>query len=362
MQEKRREFFQNVSLRLSNEIKNYGITQEALRQKCRKEGIIISQTDISRIINYHKNVDKNGAKDLSTSALNLINVAYICKVLNIDINRVLFGDETSLDSSVIVSDIFSENKGVFSTHVTDKAFKGYIGRYYCYFLSTISVEKSPIHAVMNIEKDNFSNECKVTFSIYANKSGIKGRIAKEYKGRMIISTLQDACYCIVYNPEYGEIGMINFYHRFFLTSEVLQCRVAAALTTSAGDRRRPTVHRLLLCRRELSDSELNLITPQLFLNSGEVIFPKSSIESIINNNEIESDLIKLILKQEPTYEYYRIHEDTIMNFESIPIEKRFDILCVLRKYSVSLKNSKIGTKVDELVFNKLFPPESRDEA
>lgn len=359
MTKNRKEFFKKISLRLSNAIESYGISQEALCQECRKNGIIISQTDISRIVNYHRHIDENNTTSFSTSSLSLINVAYICKVLNIDINKLLFGDESHFDSFRMISDIFSSNSSVFATNVTDKAFKGYIGKYHCYYLPTISIEKKPIHAILNIEKDSISDECNVTLSIYTNKSGSKQENVKEYKGRMIISTLQDACYCIVCNPEYGEIGMINFFHRYFLTSEVLQCRIAAALTTSAGDRRRPTVHRMLLCRREINDSELNLIIPQLLLNSNEIIFPKSAIESILKNNEAEAGHITLILDQEPTHEYYRIHEDTIMNLEDIPIESRFDILCALRNHSVNLKNSKIGTKADELVYNRLFPPESK---
>lgn len=70
----------------------------------------------------------------------------------------------------------------------------------------------------------------------------------------------------MYNERMGEICNLAFRHRAFFVKEV-QCRLGLVLTVSAGEVKRPAVHRIFLSRYPISEDILSKISPILKLDS-----------------------------------------------------------------------------------------------
>jgi hypothetical protein len=178
----------------------------------------------------------------------------------------------------------------------------------------------------------------------------KQTIKKEYNGRLIISKPQTSCYCILSNPRIGEVCMLSFYHRYFFTSE-LHFRLANVLTTSAGDNRRPTIHRMLLSRTSLSEDVKNMVKAGLLLNNSEIIIREDSLDEI--KKELPPALIKLLDRGDiQKTQFYCIPEAKIDSI-NIPREAKAKAILNLRSISIAERNNRIGHKADDVMYDYL---------
>src|SRR5699024_7379219 len=94
----------------------------------------------------------------------------------------------------------------------------------------------------------------------------------------------NAIYCSVMSKEIGEICYLIFSYIPILY-EKLECRIGAVLTSSAGENRLPTMQRILISRRELTDETLYFLEGQLLLNASEILLSKNAFNAMLKDEE-----------------------------------------------------------------------------
>jgi len=336
-------FYKIISDRLQKFIDEKKYTQNDIIYNIKKEyGIEITQSALSKILNYQKNYN-----------IKLINIVYICKYLKIDFEKLFDIKNDVINDFVSIggSDTDFHQNDILITDPSNVAFKGYMKEFVCYFNSTISDEVELIKAKLKfISKDG---QCNAIFTIYtkAYVNGDINEIEKVYSGQMLISLSQSVCYCILKRIETGEFCMMNFRHRFFSDSD-LYCRLAVALTTSAGDDRRPTIHRIAICQNEYDNDEkkMSIIKSQLLLNESDIYISESRLEEI---TDMLNEKILNAINDCKKNSYYKINENIIHDAEALTEEEKYEAIQILRNNSAATKYNKIGAKADTAFFKML---------
>lgn len=244
---------------------------------------------------------------------------------------------------------------------TDRpAFKGYIGnQYYIYFYSTIKSEKKMIHGELSFQKSE-ENRCKISLQLDTGKKDVSGnKVTKKYTGEMIISIPLSACYCILTSREIGEMCFISFHHMFLFNQNML-CRVGTALTTSSGENRRPTIHRMVISKYpfDLEDdsNDLHFLRGQLKLNNSKIIIKTKEFENLVQmvqeNTDVDNNIIKFFnnFRELASCEEYFIIDESKLLDSNIPVITKVNGISLLREASIADKYSKISTKTDEFLF------------
>lgn len=145
--------------------------------------------------------------------------------------------------------------------------------------------------------------------------------------------------------------------------------VALVLTTSAGSQKRPTMHRMLFCRKELSSKQKSDIHALLKLNTDKISISESRL------NELEAEVKTKLgrLRRESSREkmraildciehikenadrevYYKIDESIIYDsgMFSDDVKTRSLIVSALREYSGALFYNKVSNTVEEICKN-----------
>lgn len=287
--------------------------------------------------------------------MSIAHVAKFCKAFDVDPSEVVtFHDGKSYKTP---NDEYDKD----STLIRDPshlAFKGYIGKYNFYFKSTISTEEEMIHGKLEFFPSKDNKSCIADLLLYTGKTKDGNKVTKHYTGKLAISLSMSSCYCTLVSEEIGEMCFLVFDH-MFLFNEDLVCRVACALTTSSGGNRRPTMHRLLICKDELNISnkqseDYKFLSGHLKLNSSEIIISESNL-SAIENDEKRTDLMHIIKKIEKNAEtetFYKIDEAFIRKAQ-YDLHTMIDVISILRENSIDCFNNKISCKSDEYVYNYL---------
>lgn len=319
---------------------------EYIRQKISQESISaitgIPQSTISKIFS-------------GEAKMTLNNFFKICNALHVNPEEIVSRNANKTQGTF---DQKYNNDGVLISDPSHLAFNGYVGKYNLYFKSTISTEEEILHGVLEFLPSKDNKSCNVDLLLYTGKTKDGNKVTKHYTGNMTISLSMSSCYCTLISEEIGEMCFLVFNH-MFLFNEDLVCRMACALTTSSGGNRRPTMHRLLICKDELniSDSQsedFKFLSGHLRLNSSDIIISESQL-SAIENDEKRSDIIETIkkIKENGKKEtFYKIDEASIRSAQ-YGTDKMIDIISTLREYSIACFNNKISSKSDEYVYNYL---------
>lgn len=197
-----------------------GISQAELVRLCTEKGYQITQGSVSRVLTKKKK-------------MSLEECRAFCDVLNISADMFLFSDTRttmSEDSFFLLSDREMSSA------------KGILGDYDLFFASTAQEEKNRI--IDGELKLYYGKSC-----IHANIDiHIKNSAPKKYKGYLWIGSQAPVAYIIVKKQGRGEISVVAFRYRKF-EAVPMKCRTALCLTTSAGEKKEPVVHRIALIRR-----------------------------------------------------------------------------------------------------------------
>lgn len=234
------------------------------------------------------------------------------------------------------------------------AFRGYLGKYYTYFTPTHSSDSDVLKGTLTFTGSE--NMTLAHFELETSQKKEDGSpVYKTYDGVLICSKAVSTCYCILSSVEIGEMGFIMFRH-FQLNNQEMECRVATAMTTSAGsDDRNPVVHRMLLSKEELHDEDVLGVMPLLLLNSAEITISKESWDEIADSNTEFSEASKLLrigyeLKE---LHCYQIRENTIRTIfkDSPQLENMSSIpfIVAARSKSISYRYNKVSRKSDTTV-------------
>lgn len=290
--------------------------------------------------------------------ISLIHIAKFCKALKIEPEELL-ADNSSKSSTCVDEE---QSNDILLSNPTHMAFRGYMGEYNVYFNSTISSEDKILRGKMEFTSSENKEECLVKMELYTGK--VKGgkEITKHYEGKLIISLSMSACYCILTAKDIGEMCFLVFNH-IFLCNEDLACRLACAITVSAGGNKRPTMHRILLCRDKLdvsnSDTEdYKFLRGHLILNSSEIILSRTSFlkmkesEEVLKTSPEMIELLNYFTSQSEDDTFYKIDE-SIIRSAPYPMETKLGMITMLREYSIEKKYNKISSKADEYVYSYL---------
>lgn len=348
-------FYSAVSARIREAFERSGKSQRQIAAEIGKLGLPINQGSISKLMDYKA---EDGNKRAPT--LSMIHVVYFCKVLGLDVADVMDIAGNPLEEHDVLSPGPGHNEKA-QTFVFDPSQQEYFGYllqepFYCYFYPTISSEHSILRGRLRFFENAPRRRCDASLELEVEQQlDENGQpITKKYTGTMVVSIPQRSCYCILYNLDYGEICMLNFHHRYFLTRHSLQCRLACAITTSAGENRRPTVHRMLITKNELSEEDLKILKPQLRLNTKRIVVPKEAVDALIKDGELQEKVSKLFgegnqIEPKP---YYAFDESQIQSQE-IEVMDRIRAISRLREFSEAPCYNKSSSKADDLIFKYL---------
>ena len=314
-----------VSGKIKEIIKSKKLTQTKVVELCENAGVPVSQGTISNIT--------RGAKEIKLSSL-----ISLCKGLNINIIDILSDDDT-------------ENKTVLK--YDDKMYKGYTGTYHTYFFPTISNKEELLHGILDINEPNENGKCEADLKLYTGEKKKDGErdeeIIKYYTGEFAISGPMQSAYCLLNNSQTDEQCCFIFHHFYILNNE-LKCRVAAAVTTSAGGNRRPTIHRIYISRDKLSVEGEKYIRGQLRLNESEILINKNAYAELLATEEIPQEFTTVFKKEAKVESYYNVVEARLSNC-GLKKEEFARVISLLRDYSVAPKYNKVSMKTDEFVFD-----------
>lgn len=237
------------------------------------------------------------------------------------------------------------------------AFNGYTNNtFYIYLFSTITTESFLLEGRICFDSKN-SSFCKADMTLDTGKVNAEGKpTEKHYSGELIISLTMGACYCILTNPEIGEICFLNFRH-MFIFNQNLECRVGTISSTSSGGNRLPVVQRILISRKPLhvsgkDQSDLEFVQGQLRLNNSMVLISRNDLDELIEKYKSDQNLsgfFKKFAEISEKKEYNVLDESCLQN---IPVSSSVKTkgLSLLRNMSTALRYNKVSTKTDEYVF------------
>ena len=331
-------YYKLVAQRINNAMQRKEISQSLLLKKCAENGYSMSQSTLSKILQ-------------GTTSISLVNAVQICRVLNEDI-----GDMLSMDDHDMVYDGSIEPDA--PSHLVYRgdhpAFRAYLGKYHCYFFSTISNEDRILHGTLELKKTESGNRCTAFMALETGKKDEEGEpIQKKYEGNLVISTSMNAAYCTLMSKKIGEICYFIFRYSQ-INYEKLMCRLAIAITVSAGDNRLPTAHRMLISRKKLENILDDYLSGQLHLNGSDILLEPENVKIMREDPNMpqwfKDNFDKFI--SETAIQYYRAQE-LIVRASHAPKKDKDAFICLLRKYSSAPKYTKIGTKADEFVYRLL---------
>lgn len=346
-------YYIEVARRLKQVLNDNGLTESDVVRRCKDNGFKISQAAVSKILSLKRNPNYS---------ITLINCVQICKALNVPVEAILdhTREGTSLFDAVKIAQGGSTKRLPLVYNTDEDEFKGYAGLYHTYFFPTISAEEGLLHGWLTFEPSSSGEYCAAHFKLNTGKKNIGQKngddttIYKLYEGELVISVRMNACYCYLTNHDIGEICFLIFHH-MYLNNEELSCRLATAATVSAGDNRRPTMHRILLSRRELSKEELSVVKSQLLMNTTDILISARCYDELCTQELLPMEMRppSPFVNMLPKEEYYSISEAHIRALH-ISREEKVKALCALRGKSTSPKYNKIGSKCDELIFEYLY--------
>ena len=331
-------------------MKTKGISQKSLAIESG-----LSQSTISKLLH-------------GDSKASLVHIVQICHSLKIDPIEI-FSSGFVVPNNTLQAD---GNNGVYTQPAQyPLAFNGYLHRFNVYFHSTISSENNILHGILTFQESSSGDYCSAELILNTGKKQQDGTpITKHYTGSLIISLTQSACYCMLTSNALGETCFLIFHH-MFLFNEKLICRMACSATVSSGGNRRPTMHRLLICRPDMNisdpqSSDYKFIRGQLMLNSSKIYITETALQKIeteeaeflskINMNTILNEF-KSLCKNDTIY---FIDEAEVQNM-AYDSNTKLCFLSLLREYSIAERYNKISSKSDDLIFNymenrKTMPP------
>lgn len=312
----------------------------------------INQSTLSKLIN-------------GETKLTLQHIFRICNALKIDPEVLLSFDQEIVTNNISQIDTGIVNKRYLDEQIlirttTHPAFKGYVGnKFYIYFYSTISTETSLLEGKFSFEDTEYHNYCKATLTLFTGQKDSKNEdVTKTYRGELIISLTMGTCYCLLINPEIGEICSINFKHAFLFNQKLIS-RVCTVNSTSSGGNRLPIMQRALITETRLeavhpNDKDFQFVRGQLRLNETTIFTPKDIIDELINSTDDKTqkelkDFFQSAKKMREQMDCDIFDETKIRSINSSSNVKSQGI-SILRNKSISLKYNKISTKTEEFVY------------
>ena len=156
------------------------------------------------------------------------------------------------------------------------------------FYSTDSANPKTVDAklILSSKEAKGINICYAQLFILDN-----GKQIKSYSGQFFVNTHFKTWYCILIGDENQEVSMLLSSHiNATLKNNLLN--IALVLTTAAGSNKRPTMHRMIISRKEFSTKKKTTIVSQLKLNSDMITISEENLELIKQQTESKISQLK----------------------------------------------------------------------
>lgn len=321
------ELSQMVCARMNDILKEQNISQALLVKKMQDAGYSILQSDASKILS-------------NKSKANMYFLAAFSEVLGVSLDELLCGRHNK--ASLILGD---RNFQIDPTECD--GFQNILGDYFVYFNSTDHQEKD-ILVSGRLSFQKREGFCEAVMVL--ERAGSGRNLKKTYSGQMVLSRKMSSGYVLLSNDNYGELSMFIFRYRDFLTRP-MECRLALAVTSSAGERR-PTAHRLALSRRRLDEREQNAIIAILKIGYRDILIEEEKMNDCLKNNLQQQELVKTIINEVKDKHYFLISDEDIR--KSGKRLGKWELVQVKRMLSEwaggSLANVQIGEEDDAEMF------------
>lgn len=271
-------------------LKKKNISQVELKKKCEKLGYSVSQPEISKIL-------------AGKTPITVYQLSAFSKALNISLDQLLYGEQ---DAKVFY---FSGDKR-FLTNPFNEAYNGYMGMFYALLRTTSPFENKWLFGKLIFSaSDDPEPICRAEFQLDTGIIDKKGRkTIKYYKGQLIISSMLGSGYCILMNPDIGEILFIEFRYRKFLVRQ-MECRLGLMISSSSGEAKMPVVQKILLSRLPFSnEEELAEVVPYLKFVQEEILISKDQYE-IVRRKYKQYNIP--VINERMDSSYYLINEEMI---------------------------------------------------
>lgn len=346
--------YKNIGLRITDAMKQQGVTTAALIELCSALGYGINHSTISKI--------RQGLASMS-----VMNLVYICKALNLDLNYILSLDdnEKTTDTSreeTIVANVdkraheTKQPSEVFISDPDDWKISPYLGTYYGYYCSA-AIPRDKIEEVeINIRNPNNGSritEVEMTYETPFNGPDGHGRLRRKYVGSLTLSEKAATVYCSLSCNETGKQFHFAFLHnRKVYERGELETIVCAVLATNRGDNYAPTIQRMLLTRKRLGLDKVKLIRSQLKLNDQMILISKVDLKDAVNDSRCSSLIKQRLcdggnvdewvnqLQYTPYFEIGESYFDMKFNNEL----DRSTVVNVLREHSRDVYYNKVSEK------------------
>lgn len=345
---------------------------EEIRKYRHEQPTIISQERLSIRINMklnNGNLSRLNQKSISRIELadsSVILPSKTVKAIAEECNIPSDVFQPYLDLMNVVEDIKGHKKPLVSikekeqllANPSNTEFENYQGEYYCYFYSTDSAEPKLIKGRLFLNIDTEYSMCRAELKVLRDDEPIK-----VYCGQFVLNLHYRKAYMVLIGKDKQELCFLIFNH-FNSTINLNQLNMALALTSSSGSQKRPTMHRVLISRKQLNEKSEKLIIPELKLNTDKIIISESNLEKLQkeiskkfelekeNNNHYVGVLncIKYIKENCTKEAYYTIDESIIYDSSTITedeIERSY-IISILREKSNTEFYNKISDTIEEI--------------
>ena len=316
---------QNTVIKLITSIQEFmsqnNITQQNLAEICKEKSAPVSQSTIS-------NMFKN------PSSVRLSTLINVCDGLGLNLSELMakieFAD--TLPTPTI-------NRLVYD--ISDPAYKGYLNTYHIYFLSTNEAQDGRlVHGILEFKENHPLSSCEALLNL---DTGDKSKetntpIIKAYTGDMVISRI-GCFYCNLRSYEYGDIWTLIFNHLQLNYNSFLGS-IGCGITTSSGGTRLPTIHKVFLSSKELSEENQTYILGLLRLYRNNITISSQQLNIFMNNPDLDPRFkrnIERFLDKPETF--YNIPVDLLR--PSVSSENFSKMLALLLQYSTMDCNNKI---------------------
>ncbi len=335
-------YYSKIRQTLREKINETDYTQKDLAEACEARKVKANQGTISKLL----------SENSESESIPLLTVAALCDFLELPMNKVLsigsVPDTAGLDDTPDYDRDYIYSSETLISDPAHLAFRGYAEtKLNVYFYPTISYQTELLRGALTFTKDTKEKLCRVTMTIETTP-------IKTYQGILRISLQQNACYILLSSRELGEISTIFFRHRFF-SGSTLKTRLACCNTISAGDARRPTVHRMVIIEagKELTEEEEKLIKSQLLLNDSQIRISRKSMEELLKSGQgIYEDILGRAVAEESVLVF---DESDVLSLKGYSLDQTARAIAELRLASFAAQRyCKSSAKSDELLFKRLF--------
>lgn len=289
---KKEEVLRQLRKALQEQIRRKNISQSELVNLCHEKGYDIRQPELSKLIN-------------GKTSLNLYQYVALCDVLELETSVAVKGQRE------VAGAIGLQNRSL-DVHPDSDAFNGFLGRYSCFFFSTDRYGHKLHRAELILEKSKDGQYCRAGFELpLEDELNGKGyNSSKKYEGQLIIGRNVGTGYCILEGVNVPEISVIAFRHRSFLVKHA-ECRIALALTTSSGEVKAPTCHKMFMVFGEAVDADdLKDILPYMnFYPDHDILISQEEMEKLYAGEA--GELLKSACKNLMPVPYYEVGEELL---------------------------------------------------